>query len=97
MARGNDVVKGCKMSPHRPKALSEGSVFGLPYARGKGFRSLDEYLSHLRANSAIDLPWWREIKPGIYEYVSSATSGEKRIATRSQLASCFGFAINGNS
>src|SRR5690349_888930 len=44
-------------------------VANLPYARGKTFRTLDEYLAHLEAQGALDLPWWREIRPGVYERV----------------------------
>ncbi|WP_150412056.1 hypothetical protein [Sphingobium limneticum] len=84
-------VQPCKTFPRRQKDDATGAVSGLPYARGRAFGSLEEYLEHLRSNAAIDLPWWREIKPGVYEYVSRSTSAPRKIATREQLKACFGF------
>jgi len=66
-------------------------VANLPFARGAVFRCLDDYLAHLHANSAIDLPWWREISPGVYEHVTTHTDAERETATRAQLMQRFGF------
>jgi len=67
-------------------------VRDLPYARGRTFATLDEYLAHLRANGAIDLPWYREIRPGVYELQTSRMPrGEPEIYTREELMRRFGF------
>lgn len=70
----------------------DGSVANLPYARGKTFRTLDEYLAHLEALGAVDLPWWREIRPGVYERVTSMRPAQPEVATREELMRRFGFA-----
>ena len=67
------------------------AVANLPFARGKTFRTLDEYLAHLEAQGAVDLPWWREIRPGVYERVTSATNAPREVATRAELMQRFGF------
>jgi len=67
------------------------AVANLPYARGKTFRTLDEYLAHLEAQGAIDLPWWREIRPGVYERVTSMPEARREVATRAELMHRFGF------
>lgn len=67
-------------------------VGDLPWSRGKSFATLDEYLAHLRANGAIDLPWYREISPGVYELVTSRRPPpEPETFTREQLMERFGF------
>lgn len=67
-------------------------VANLPYARGKTFRTLDEYLVHLEAQGAIDLPWWREVRPGVYERVTNMPDRPREVATREELMRRFGFA-----
>ena len=66
-------------------------VADLPYARGKTFRTLDEYLAHLEAQGAVDLPWWREIRPGVYERVTTKRPAQPEVATREELMRRFGF------
>ncbi|HPE33017.1 MAG TPA: hypothetical protein PLV61_17610 [Parvularculaceae bacterium] len=66
-------------------------VSQLPFARGKTFCTLDEYLDHLEALGAVDLPWWREISPGVYEHVKRMPEAEREIATREELMERFGF------
>ena len=73
------------------QSAPEQGVANLPYARGKTFRTLDEYLAHLEAQGAVDLPWWREIRPGVYERVTSATNAPREVATRAELMQWFGF------
>lgn len=68
-----------------------GGVSGLPFARGAVFRCLDDYLAHLEAQGAIDLPWWREISPGVYERIVTVTGAEREVATREELMQRFGF------
>lgn len=67
-------------------------VANLPYARGKTFRTLDEYLAHLQSQGAVDLPWWREIRPGVYERMTNMPDRPREIATREELMRRFGFA-----
>jgi glutathione S-transferase len=71
----------------------EGGVANLPYAFGKRFASLDDYLVHLeRRAGPIDMPWWRQTSPGIYEHVKRGRGGDREIATRAELIKRFGFA-----
>ena len=73
-----------------PTPVDQG-VANLPFARGKTFHTLDEYLAHLEAQGAIDLPWWREIRPGVYEHVTSMPGARREVATREELMRRFGF------
>ena len=77
---------------------SETSQFGqpalanLPFSQGRSFASLDEYLAFLETRGAYDVPWYREIRPGVYELVSRRGPGaEPKIYTRDELARKFGF------
>ena len=64
----------------------------LPYARGHSFVSLDEYLDYLeRTNGPIDLPWWRKVKPDLYEHMVRMPEAGSERATRAQLLERFGF------
>lgn len=67
------------------------AVSDLPFAHGAVFRCLDDYLAHLHANGAIDLPWWREVSPGVFERVTTHTGAERETATREELMQRFGF------
>lgn len=69
-------------------------VDSLPDARGRTFRTLDDYLAYLRAYAApIDRGWYREVRPGIYmlETGNLRVDGEPRLFTREQLERKFGF------
>ena len=70
---------------------SDEGVANLPYARGRTFRTLDEYLAHLEVQGALDLPWWREIRPGVYERMTSMPEARREVATREELMRRFGF------
>jgi hypothetical protein len=99
------IVAACSNSPTVPfddaaraqetanmeETRDNGGVSGLPFARGAVFRCLDDYLAHLEAQGAIDLPWWREISPGAYERVVRMTGAEREVATREELIRRFGF------
>jgi hypothetical protein len=82
--------------PHKETATvnapSGERVADLPYARGKTFGTLDEYLTHLEAQGAVGLPWWRETRPGVYERVTNKRPAEPEVATREELLRRFGFA-----
>lgn len=74
-----------------------GGVRGLPSSFGRSFATLDEYLEHLRRHAGpIDQPWYREVRPGVYEYVTSMRSeGPSAVPaktyTREELMREFGF------
>jgi len=60
------------------------------------FRSLDEYLLHLQAmQGPVDGPWYKEIRPGVYELQTGNLQLDedtiKRIYTREELERKFGF------
>ncbi len=67
-------------------------VAGLPFSHGKSFYTLDQYLEHLeRYARPIDQPWWREIRPGVYEHVKRMPEAQRETATRAELMKRFGF------
>ena len=67
-------------------------VAKLPYAHGHSFCSLDEYLAHLERHAGpIDQPWWRPVRPGVYEHVKRMPGAKREIATRAELMKRFGF------
>ncbi len=74
-----------------PTPTGEG-VANLPFSHGRRFRTLDEYLAHLQRHAApIDQPWWREIRPGVYEHVKRMPGATRETATREELMKRFGF------
>ena len=67
-------------------------IANLPYAMGRRFRTLDEYLVHLKCRAApIDLPWWREVRPGVYRHETTKPGTPQQLATRAELMQRFGF------
>lgn len=67
---------------------------GLPYAFGRNFHTLDEYLLHLQHHAGpVGLPWWRQVAPDRFEHIKGkrlpATAPE--LATRAELLQRFGF------
>jgi len=59
---------------------------------GKTFASLDDYLKHLSCFAGpIDLPWWKEIRPGVYQHMMTASKTKPEFATRTELSRRFGF------
>ena len=79
-------------TPESSAAPSDG-VANLPFAMGRRFSTLDEYLTHLRCRAApIDLPWWQEVRPGVYQQVAHLPDAKRETATRDELMRRFGFA-----
>lgn len=75
------------------RVTSQG-IADLPYARGRRFDDLDAYLAYLEQyNGPVDMPWWREISPGMYreEIRMHGSDIEPQTLTRAQLAKKFGF------
>lgn len=80
------------MEKNRVAEESAAGVAGLPFSHGKSFNTLDEYLIHLERFAApIDQPWWREIRPGVYEHVKRMPESVPEVATRDELMRRFGF------
>lgn len=93
-ARKAIVAKELRVTPDSTKGqpcVAGKGIAKLPFARGKSFCSLDAYLAHLEIQGAIDLPWWRQVRPGIYERVKSMPGATREIATRAELMKRFGF------
>ena len=87
---------GIGQADRRERAMNgpqkQGQEGALPYARGRSFDSLDEYLAHLEKQGALDLPYWREIAPGLYERVTSRVPrNPPERASRAELMRRFGF------
>ena len=74
------------------QASNQLPVANLPFAQGRSFATLDEYLEFRKARGAYDVPWYRPIKPGMYELVSFRAPGaERQVYSRVELARKFGF------
>ena len=91
-----DGAQGKKEAPRMDQGTNDGDgVRDLPSSFGRSFATLDQYLAHLRQYAGpIDLPWYREIRPGVYEYVTSMRledSTAPKTYTREELMREFGF------
>lgn len=75
-------------------AEGEEGVRGLPSSFGRSFATLDDYLAHLRQYAGpIDLPWYREVRPGVYERVTTIRPAPPtETYTREELMRKYGFA-----
>jgi hypothetical protein len=69
------------------------SISGLPYAEGRTFATLDDYLAHLKERSTIGVPHYVEVAPGVFVRQGQvAPRGEKPARmTREELRRQFGF------
>jgi len=65
----------------------------LPFAGGMSFQTLDEYLAHLQRRGTYDVPWYREVSPGMYERVvgRGAPGASAQRFTREDLERKYGF------
>lgn len=103
------AATGCAQTISPPKDLDESvaavspqpggqaghdPVAGLPFANGRTFGTLDEYLAFRRELGAVDKPFYREISPGLYELDTGRALSRKPSEryTREQLLAMFGFA-----
>ena len=74
------------------KGSQQGGVANLPFAQGRSFASLDEYLEFRERRGAYDVPWYRQVRPGVYQLVSRRAPGaEPQTYSREELARKFGF------
>ena len=79
---------------HADEGPAEGadSPADLPFGQGLSFAALDDYLAHLERRGATGVPWYREVRPGVYELVARRGPGAPaRRATREELMRRFGF------
>ena len=75
-------IKGANLSKAKQTCDHAQGVAKLPFAHGRRFCSLDEYLAHLERRAApIDQPWWRPIRPGVYEHVARMPGATREVAT----------------
>ena len=85
------VPNGENVSVAEERGAAE-PVPDLPFSQGRTFASLDDYLAFLEERGRYDVPWYREIRPGVYELVSRRGPGaEPRLYTREELERRFGF------
>jgi hypothetical protein len=74
------------------KAQDAKPVAGLPYARGKAFGTLDDYLAHLRQGGVMDLPWYEPQPDGRYRLIAGPASAlNPQYFTREELLHKYGF------
>lgn len=77
---------------HAQPAPADGARTDLPFAQGRSFGSLDEYLAFLEERGATDVPWYRKTGPDTYELVARrGPRAEPVVVTRKQLMERFGF------
>lgn len=69
-----------------------GTARNLPFAHGRSFATLDEYLAHLRDRAGpIGQPWYRKVGADTYELVTTIVPrGRPQTFTRQQLMERFG-------
>ena len=75
------------------QARDSAGIANLPFAMGRRFATLDSYLAHLECLAQpVDLPWWKEVRPGVYRHMTTATNAPpNEVATRAELMRRFGF------
>jgi hypothetical protein len=81
----------------RAKSMNVGNSMTAPPINEQ-FSTLDEYLAYLeRTQGPVDGPWYRQIRPGVYELqtgnlrVLGDAPEPKRLFTRQELELQFGF------
>lgn len=88
-AQPSAELKEAAMADQGPRGAP---VAGLPFSQGRSFASLDDYLAFLQTRGAYDVPWYREIRPGVYELVTRRPPGAPpKLFTRAELARKYGF------
>ena len=65
----------------------------LPYAGGRQFRKLDEYLAFRKTLGATDRPWYEEVSPGVYKLTGGRRlpGSPEHTYSRRELLEKFGF------
>ena len=76
----------------QPPASSAEGVKDLPWARGRVFAGLDDYLAYRATLGAQDIPWYKLVGPDRYELMTRRAPDEApRYFTRAELLAQFGF------
>jgi hypothetical protein len=91
-AQTGDKVASTSTTEAQASSASETNT-RLPYANGREFRSLDEYLAFRKTLGTTDRPWYEEISPGIY-YLKGGRrlpASRERTYTRQELMEKFAF------
>jgi hypothetical protein len=81
---------------HPASTASRNNVTDANLPINQRFHNLDEYLAWLQQYAGpVDRPWYKEIRPGVYELQTGNFHGDgaqqKRIFTRKDLEKKFGF------
>jgi len=91
---GGDTSAPASTDPsnRRNHEMTRQPISNLPFARGRSFHTLDEYLAWREQLGAMDFPWYREVAPDIYELQTNMRpKPEKTRFTRAELERQFGF------
>ncbi len=88
---GAILLAACAAPAAEPEATA-GARAGLPFAQGRSFVSLDDYLAFLEKRGSQDVPWYRKVGPDTYELVARrGPRAERVVVTRQELMDRFGF------
>jgi hypothetical protein len=92
LAAGGQAANGKARMSEQPKG-NDRPIANLPFAHGRSFATLNAYLAHLRRYAGpVGQPWYREIRPGVYELVTTVQPpSEPETYTRAALMERFGF------
>lgn len=73
--------------------VSAGRVGNLPYAQGRTFATLDEYLAFLERLGTMDIPYYERLPDGRYRYITGRGTQHRppEIYTRTELMEKYGF------
>ena len=85
-------MKSPATESQKPCTKTAEGVADLPYSHGKIFATLDDYLAHLQGLSALDLPYWMQVQPGVYQQVIRMPGAVPETATREELMKKYCFA-----
>ncbi len=78
--------------PETPETDVSSPREGLPFAKGRTFLTLDEYLAYRKQLGQLDRPYYEEVSPGVYRLVARAVPRDQaKLYTRAELMAEFGF------
>jgi hypothetical protein len=91
------TVEGVDAAHRAPATTAGSNVTNEQLPINRRFRNLDAYLAYLeKMQGPVDGPWYREIRPGVYELQTGnfrplGSEAPERIFTRAELEKRFGF------
>lgn len=92
------LMAGCAPAATTPDAEpgeASQAVTDLPYAQGRAFDNLDDYLAHLKRRGAADVPFYEKAGPDLYRLVTGRRppweGRDERLFTRAELEEKYGF------